>query len=669
MIGFAVLHLGPFIKLSIYTPFQSPERLEAQTFFPTRLYIPTYPVGDSSMMAPTTEQLPRPERRRRNRRPKACRLCRTRKVRCDYLQPCGTCVLRQHPQLCSYDRTSVTIQERSNLAAESPTGRSISRSSRSSHSPALETQRQSGVNDATSPSDTSPDYLLAILDHMATNAKASCETDADTGQVIFVGRRAHATLFRTLLSYLPVQTLPPSASVEAIFGLTNRTISQPFVSLWNTTARVTIGDILRSLPSAETCLRYFGSYQQIGHPFSPVIHDIGAFERNLCAVLERLVAEADEPSSSSTQLAAHLPRPELVGYALLFAVLASGCQWCLVAEGDHQLALSSRVFVACSFECLSLANLYVSPSSETIQATLILASVICNDGNPGVTMSMLGMAAQQAQGLGMHTRCKCTCSSPTCECLETFQPLWRAILILDSKLSLTYDRVPVTSLSNTHNRLQSLICASRLEFWDCLFNLHCLQIQWQLLGGHDTRTSIQGNVIESYLEHTAQLGQIASSVKSSLCRPNSVQATLEQLVFTLHLDFFEGTLHLQAAVATMHSTERRLRHFHDMISKFCSVIKAYIKLWRLSPIAKLAWEIIRAFKSSAILLAALEVILRDSLSGHLLNQLAKLLFDGSSFRTWRDEPVPSSCHAGVETLRCLLLLRSCVPVTVAEGAK
>ncbi|KAF2430809.1 hypothetical protein EJ08DRAFT_210930 [Tothia fuscella] len=619
------------------------------------------------MTAPSTEQPSRPVRRRRNRRPKACRLCRTRKVRCDYRQPCGTCVLRHLPQLCSYDGASVAIQERSYLAAESPNGCSTSRGSRSSHSPALDTQWQSRGNGATIPTDTSPS-LLAILDHMATNATASCETDAVTGQVTFVGRCAHASLFRTLLSHLPEQTIPPTASVEAVFGLTNRITSQPFVSLWNTTARITVADILRSLPSAETCLRYYGCYQQIGHPFLPVIPDIGAFERNLCAVLEQLDAEADEPSSSSTQLAAHLPRTELVGYALLFAVLASGCQCCLVVEGDHQLALSSRVFVACSFECLNLANLYVSPSPETIQAILILASVICNDGNPGVTMSMLGIAAQQAQGLGMHTRRKCACSSPTCECLETVQPLWRAILILDSKLSSTYDRVPVISPSDSHNRLQSLIGAPRLDFWDSSFHLHCLQIRWQSLAGHDTRASIQGDVMESYFEHTAQLGQIARSVKSSLCCPNSVQATLEQLVFTIHLDFFEGTLHLHAAVATTHLTEKRLRHFHDMVSKFCSVIKAYLKLRRLSPIGKLAWEITRAFKSSAILLAAFEAILRENLTGRLLHELEKLLSDTSSLRTWRDYPVPSSCYAGIETLHRLLLLQSRVPITVAAGA-
>lgn len=625
----------------------------------------THAIGDSSMKTIPAEQPSRPVKRRRNRKPKACRLCRKKKVRCDYRQPCGTCMLRQHPQLCSYDWAPITIQEKSLLATESSTG------PRSSHEPTMQTLQQGGVNGSTNASNTSPDALLAILDHIATDAAANCERDAVTGQVTFVGRRAPATLFRALLSYLPEQALPPSTSVEAIFGLTNRTTSQPFVSLWNTTARVTVGDILRSLPSAEACLQYYRSYQQVCAPFFPVISDIEAFERDLCVVLERLVAEGDESSPSLLQLAAHLPRTELIGYALLFAVLASGCQSCLVVEGDHQLALHTRVFVACSFECLNLANLYVNPTSGTIQAILILAAVNCNDGNAGVTMSLLGMAAQQALGLGMHTRRKCTCASPDCECLEVLHPLWKAVVILDSNLSMNYDRVPMTSFSTGHHRLQSLISAPRLEFWNCMFYLHCLQIHWQSLEGHDTRGTAQEDVT-SFLKHTAQLGQIAHTVKSSLYCPKSVQATVEELVFTVHLAFFEGTLHLHAAIATTVSSEWRLRHFQGMASKFCSVISACNKLRQLSPIVKLAWEILRALKGSAILLAAFEVILRVNLSGRLLHQLADLLSATLSLRAWRDDPVPSSCSASIETLYRLLQLQDSmpvtVPVTVPEGA-
>ncbi|PVI02575.1 hypothetical protein DM02DRAFT_298750 [Periconia macrospinosa] len=631
-------------------------------------------------MVPTTEQPPRTEPRRRNRRPKACPPCRARKVRCDYQLPCRTCVRRQHPQLCSYnslDRPLLT-EERSHFedAAGSLTDRIASKNPHPSrhNSPALQAQRQSwsGVEGAAIPSDTSLKdlaQLTIILDHTAKDATASCETDADTGKVTFVGCRALANIFRALLSYLPEHTIPPSTSVEAAFGLTNRTISQPFISLWNTTARVTVGDILRSLPSAEACLKYYRSYQQICHPFFPIIPDMGAFEGYLCVVLERLVAEADESSSSSTHLAAHLPRAELVRYALLFAVLASGCQSCLVSEGDHQLALSSRVFVACSFECLSLANHYVVPSPETIQTILILASVNCNDGNPSVSMSMLGIAVQQAQGLGLHCRCECTCGLPSCHCPQIWHPLWRAILIMDSNLSMIYDRVPITPLCDRLSCLQSLVCASHLEFQDCLFVLHSLQIQWQSLGGHNTRASIQGDVIESYLKHIAHLGQIARSDKSSLSSPNSVQATLEQLLFTVHLDFFEGILHLHAAIAITHSTETRVCHFHDMVSKFCSVMSTYLKLRRLSPIGELAWELNRASKSSALLLASFEAILQVNLSGRLFDQLPHLLSTSARRRKWRDEPATSSCSAGIKTLCRLLELKSGVPVEVTKKAK
>jgi hypothetical protein len=314
--------------------------------------------------------------------------------------------------------------------------------------------------------------------------------------------------------------------------------------------------------------------------------------------------------------------------------------------------------------------MYINPSSGTIQTLLILASVSCNDNNPGVAMSFLGMAAQQAQGLGLHLRreCNCNLNLPTCECFDTWQPLWRAILILDSKLSLNYDRVPTGSFSRSDNLLQPVMDASSLHFEKCFFALHCLQLQWQSLGPHKTQTSVEGATIKSSLDQVAQLAQIAHSDMSSLCRPSSVQAILEQLVFKIQLDFFEGTLHLQAATATTLPAQYRLSHFHDMITNFCSVLKACLKLRRLSPIAELAWEINRAFKSSALLLAAFEVILDVSLCAGLLHKLADLLAASSSMRQWRNDPVPSSCHAGLETLFRLLRIPPNPPLVDVEGA-
>jgi hypothetical protein len=47
-------------------------------------------------------------RKRKAREYKACYPCRQRKVKCDQNVPCKTCVVREHPELCSYHPPSET---------------------------------------------------------------------------------------------------------------------------------------------------------------------------------------------------------------------------------------------------------------------------------------------------------------------------------------------------------------------------------------------------------------------------------------------------------------------------------------------------------------------------------------------------------------------------------
>jgi hypothetical protein len=69
------------------------------------------PGGDS------TENIPAGDfdlllfRRRRFRTAKACYPCRRRKVKCDLNQPCGTCISREHPDLCDYTTNTFTGAE------------------------------------------------------------------------------------------------------------------------------------------------------------------------------------------------------------------------------------------------------------------------------------------------------------------------------------------------------------------------------------------------------------------------------------------------------------------------------------------------------------------------------------------------------------------------------
>ncbi|RFU79394.1 phenylacrylic acid decarboxylase [Trichoderma arundinaceum] len=61
-------------------------------------------------------------RRRRFRTAKACYPCRRRKVKCDLNQPCGTCISREHPDLCDYTTNTFTGAE-SSTSEQSPSAR------------------------------------------------------------------------------------------------------------------------------------------------------------------------------------------------------------------------------------------------------------------------------------------------------------------------------------------------------------------------------------------------------------------------------------------------------------------------------------------------------------------------------------------------------------------
>lgn len=87
-----------------------------------RCFSARMPGGDS------TENIPAGDfdlllfRRRRFRTAKACYPCRRRKVKCDLNQPCGTCISREHPDLCDYT-TNTFIGAESSTSEQSPSTR------------------------------------------------------------------------------------------------------------------------------------------------------------------------------------------------------------------------------------------------------------------------------------------------------------------------------------------------------------------------------------------------------------------------------------------------------------------------------------------------------------------------------------------------------------------
>ena len=103
-------------------------------------------------------------------------------------------------------------------------------------------------------SDADQGKIITFLDATASRLANTCETDALLGETVYLGRNAPANFFRFMHPENATDALPKKISLESAFALTNRTTLHPFGSLWST-VDVTLADVLKALPAAETCMR------------------------------------------------------------------------------------------------------------------------------------------------------------------------------------------------------------------------------------------------------------------------------------------------------------------------------------------------------------------------------------------------------------------------------
>jgi hypothetical protein len=103
-------------------------------------------------------------------------------------------------------------------------------------------------------SDADQEKIITFLDTTASRLAETCETDALLGETVYLGRNSSANFFRFMHPENAQDVLPKKISLESAFALTNRTTLHPFGSLWST-VNVTLADVLKALPAAETCMR------------------------------------------------------------------------------------------------------------------------------------------------------------------------------------------------------------------------------------------------------------------------------------------------------------------------------------------------------------------------------------------------------------------------------
>lgn len=187
--------------------------------------------------------------------------------------------------------------------------------------------------------------------------------------------------------------------------------------------------------------------------------------------------------------------------------------------------------------------------------------------------------------------------------------------------------------------------------------IHALKVNWQKTSAEDPAAVRKVNAVEPYINALEQIEKAAE--KAFLVSKASVpiQGRLEELAYTVYIFCFKASLARSACLSNCPSTLQRQVFFKHMNISLREVIRAFLALKRLSPIAIISWDILHLAITAALLLAATETVMSIRDSRELLLKLAKSL---SSIGQAEERPseaadmMSAGFRHGLDTLQYLL---------------
>jgi hypothetical protein len=193
-------------------------------------------------------------------------------------------------------------------------------------------------------------------------------------------------------------------------------------------------------------------------------------------------------------------------------------------------------------------------------------------------------------------------------------------MFLDGHLSAAFDRRPVSFLPMGCN----LICNSsepgHCTFLDDMHALNALKLDWQTTTSRDKQSSIGADMLLAALSNVDQAAE-GGFRESGL----SIQGRLNQLVYTIHASSFRAHLIRHNCLSSAPSTDRRAKHLTSIKQELKKIVEAFIALKHLSPLALIAWDILHASLSSALLLAAIDKVFSTTDSADTIERLIRTL--------------------------------------------
>lgn len=215
--------------------------------------------------------------KRKVRDPKACYACHRRKVKCDRNLPCDSCVKRDHPELCSYERPT----KKKRIALNSH----VSQVSDGGHSDEMDVTSQHGPNVSVPKEQWERINAELIKLREAVNgnqngaplntglesdeAQSSSRSDNAEREGVHAPSTQMGTMHlgsRSVLAYMMGNRSKSSQDTARTLleenilpnlGLDNETATYPFVDLWSTDSSMQdVSGLCKALPEDSLCIQY-----------------------------------------------------------------------------------------------------------------------------------------------------------------------------------------------------------------------------------------------------------------------------------------------------------------------------------------------------------------------------------------------------------------------------
>ncbi|OCK96448.1 uncharacterized protein K441DRAFT_551901 [Cenococcum geophilum 1.58] len=605
-------------------------------------------------------------RKRKAREYKACYPCRQRKVKCDQSVPCKTCIVREHPELCTYHPPAETHPpaKRASLGV-GHNGGDFSNGMVHIHGGTVTLPREDWdricaklqsaeksladlKNSITTVSEVSPNapsngYSPATATNTPLAAAAPLDNEQRhvriqgihtkndlTGQTIHLGPSSVPALVMALgrgdTQWPGIQDLLGKKSILPVFGLDNESATYPFVDLWG----LPHGSISRAvelsnaLPNDSECLSFFRCYRETAHIVYPAVADIDQFESDLLLFLiNRASAQSNQANSGVTEEVIYGKNLQWIG--LLFALLASGCQCSALPRKEREL--TSQVYICCSFECLRFTNFLSHATLESIQTLLILGNVISNNMNAGVAWSLMGLTVRLSQTLGLHRVCPPSVA-PQVKAIRS--KIWWALLWQDSLLSISYDRASSTTTIDHTVPLSQASTPGTRTYVECMYRL--CKVGLDIVRERQSPQN-SNDALMRITEHRNQLQDImfdaADYLKDSR-RCRSMRDQLEHWALYLHVSYITSELCRPAISPSTAAFDLSKTLRKTCIDSLANTVEAFLGLQNMTPFATRSWASVHRSLSSALLLGLLGEPSRNERVRTLLSNLVSVLSDITS---------------------------------------